>query len=51
METKPKKELTHDQIEEFNSVLRAKEEADNMSDQEIIDTIIAMQEGSGSTFH
>lgn len=38
-------------VKEFNSVLDAKEMADRMSDEELIDTILAMQEGSGSTFH
>ena len=50
----PNNQLTEyymNQIDEFNSVLRAKEEADKMSDDEIIDTIMALQEGSGATFH
>ena len=38
-------------IKEFNSVLDAKEKEDNMSDEEIIETIMALQEGTGSTFH
>lgn len=50
----PNEQLTEyylNTIDEMNSVLRAKEEADNMSDEEIIDTIMALQEGSGATFH
>jgi hypothetical protein len=38
-------------IDEMNSVLRAKEEADKMSDDDIIDTLLALQEGFGSTLH
>ena len=50
----PNEQLTEyyiNTIKEFNSVLDAKEKADNMSDEEIIETIMALQEGTGSTFH
>lgn len=50
----PNEQLTEyytNQIDELNSVLHTKDMADKMSDEELIDTIMAIQEGSGSTFH
>lgn len=38
-------------IDEFNSVLHAKQMANEMSDEELIETIVALQEGNGSTIH
>lgn len=38
-------------IDEMNSVLRAKEIANEMTDEEVIEAIFAIQEQSGSTIH
>lgn len=38
-------------IDEMNSVLRAKEIANQMTDEEVIEAIFAIQEQSGSTIH
>lgn len=38
-------------IDQLNSVLRTKEMADQMNNDDLLETILAMEEGSGSTFH
>ena len=50
----PKAQLSEyysNQILEVNSVLNAKDDAQRMSDEELIETILAIEDSNGATFH